>query len=97
MSPVIDGLINFHDIKVKRSKYLWAVYAAKLLGAAAVGPTELVWLTNELGDVIPSGDLNANYRGNQKSGYVNKNTEGRVRITPSGEKYLKELKAGNGK
>lgn len=97
VSPVIDGLINFHQLKVRRDKYLWAVYAAKLLGAEAVGPTELVWLTDKLGEVILSGDLNANYRGNQKSGYVNKNAEGKVRITPAGEKYIKELKAGNGK
>jgi hypothetical protein len=97
VSPVIDGLINFHQLKVKRDKYLWAVYAAKLLGAEAVEPAELVWLTDKLGEVILNSDLNANYRGNQKSGYVNKNTQGKVRITPVGEKYIKELKAGNGK
>lgn len=97
VSPVVDGLINFHHVKVKRDKYLWAVNAAKLLGAEAVGPAELAWLTDKLGEVIPSRDQNGHYLGNQKSGYVNKNAQGKVRITPAGEKYLKELKAGSGK
>lgn len=97
VSPAIEGLVNFHDVKAKRDKYLWAVYAAKLIGVEAVGPTELVWLTDRLGEIIPGHNLNANYRGNQKSGYVNKNAEGKVRITPAGEKYIKELKAGSGK
>jgi hypothetical protein len=97
VSPTIDDLINFHQVKVKRDKYLWAVNAAKLLGAEAVATTELVWLTDRLGEVIPSGDLAGHFRGNLKSGYVNKTALGKVRITPAGETYIKGLKAGNGK
>lgn len=97
VSPVIDGLINYHQVKVKRDKYLWAVNAAKVLGAEAVSPADLAWLTDRLGEAIPSRDMNGHYVGNQKSGYVNKNTQGKVRITPDGEKYVKGLKAGSGK
>jgi hypothetical protein len=97
VSPTIDGLINFHQVKVKRDKYLWAVNAAKLLGVEAVASAELVWLTDRLGEGIPSSDLNAHFRGNQRSGYVNKNTQDKVRITPAGEAYIKGLTAGNGK
>jgi hypothetical protein len=97
VSPTMDGLINFHQVKVKRDKHLWAVNAAKLLGVEAVAAQELVWLTDRLGEVIPSGDMAAHYRGNLKLGYVNKNSQGKVRITPAGEAHLKELTAGNGK
>jgi hypothetical protein len=97
VSPVSDGLIDFHKIKLKRDKYLWAVNAAKLLGVEAVTTTELVWLTDRLGEVIPNADLGAHFRGNQKSGYVNKNAQGKVRMLPAGEAHLKELAAGNGK
>lgn len=97
VSPVIDDLINFHQVKIKRDKYLWAVYAAKLLGAEAVDLTEIAWLTDELGEIIPSRVQGGHFSGNQKSGYVNKNAHGKVRITPAGISYIKELKAGNGK
>lgn len=97
VSPVIDGLIDFHKIKVKKDKYLWAVNAAKLLGVEAVTPAELVWLSDKLGEMLPSGDLGGHFRGNHKSGYVNKNAQDKVRITPAGEAHLKELTAGNGK
>jgi hypothetical protein len=96
VTPTVDGYINYHKVKTKTDKYLWAVNAAKLWGAEALTNTEIVWLTNQLGECIPSGDLAGYFRAHLKRGYVNKNTEGKVRITPGGTGYVRGLTAGAG-
>ena len=97
VTPAVDGLINYHAVKTKTDKYLWAVNAAKLLGVEAVDPAELTWLTDRLGEVLPRTDLNGYYRGNQRPGYVNKNAQDKVRITPAGIRHLQELTAEKAK
>jgi hypothetical protein len=96
-SPTVDGLINYHKVKTKMDKYLWAVNAAKLLGVDAVDAGEIAWLTDRLGEGISKNDLNGYFRGNQRHGYVNKNAEGKVRITPAGAVHLEGLTAEGGK
>jgi hypothetical protein len=92
----IDGYINFHRIKTKTDKYLWAINAAKLWGVEALTNNEIIWLTDKLGVGLPSQDLGGYYRGNFKPGYVNRNTEGKIRVTPAGTQHLLSLGAGAG-
>lgn len=94
ITPIIDGYINYHKVKTKTDKYLWAVNAAKLWGVEALANAEIVWLTDQLGECISSADLTGYYRPNQKRGYVNKNTEGKTRVTPAGTDYARGLTAG---
>jgi len=93
VSPVIEGLIDYHKVKTKTDKYLWAVNAAKLLGVETVDNAELTWLTDQLGEGLVRNDLGSYFRGNHKVGFVNKNSEGRVRITPKGVDHLRGLTA----
>ncbi|HZX04417.1 hypothetical protein [Kribbella sp.] len=93
LTPTIDGFINYHKVKTKTDKYLWALNAAKLAGADAVEPSDVAWLTDRLGEGVSRNDLNSYFKGNQKRGYVNKNGEGKVRITPAGIVYLQGLAA----
>lgn len=93
LSPTVDGFINYHKVKTKTDRYLWAIHAAKLLGVDTVEPSDVAWVTDRLGDGVPRNDLNSYFRGNLKHGYVNKNAEGKVRITPDGVEYLKSLNA----
>jgi hypothetical protein len=96
ITPSIDGYMNYHKVKTKTDKYLWAVNAAKLWGVEALTNTEIVWLTDMLGVGISIGDLTGYYRGNYKQGYVNKNAAGKVRVTPAGTDHLVGLGTGAG-
>lgn len=96
ITPAIDGYINYHKVKTKTDKYLWAVNAAKLWGVEAVTNAEVVWLTDQLGECISSADIAGNYRSNHKRGYVNKNAEGKMRVTPTGTDHARGLTAGAG-
>jgi len=90
VSPKIAGLPDYHKLKTKTDKFLWAVYAAKELGIASVTNQDLVWLTDALGDGIPAGQIAGYFRQNQQKGYVNRSMQtGKIRITPPGEEYLK--------
>lgn len=98
ITSTIDGYPDYHKLKRKTDKFLWAVNAAKMLGIELVSNQDVVWLTDRLGDGIASGDIAANYRQNFKRGYVNRSTQdSRIRILPKGVEYLKALTAdGNG-
>jgi len=96
VSPTIDGYINYHKVKAKTDKYLWAVNAAKLWGVQALSNAEIVWLTDKLGAGISTGDIGGNYRSNFKQGYVNKNAEGKTRMTPAGTDHVLSLGGGSG-
>lgn len=86
-----DGWIDYHKVKGKKDMYLWAIAYAKELGVEALNNAELSWLTFELGDGITSNNLNSYYKLNQKAGYVNKNAQGKVRVTPAGVEHVKQL------
>lgn len=86
-----DGWVDFHKVKGKRDRHLWALAYAKELGVDALSNAELSWLTFELGDGITSNNLNGYYKLNQKSGYVNKNAQGKVRVLPAGVERVKQL------
>ncbi len=96
ITPTIDGYINYHKVKTKTDKYLWAINAAKLWGVEALSNIEIVWLTDRLGVCLPSSDLNAYYKPNFKAGYVNRNSADKVRVLPAGMDHLIALKAGVG-
>jgi hypothetical protein len=90
ISPTIGGLINYHKLKTKTDRFLWAVYAAKQLGVETVSNQDIVWLTDKLGDGISAGEIAGNFRQNNKVGYVNKSMQTqKIRILPEGEEYLK--------
>jgi hypothetical protein len=95
--PSVDGYINYHKVKTKTDKYLWAINAAKLWGVQTLTNLEITWLTDKLGEGIPSGTLGGCYRDNYKRGYVNKTTEGKIRVTPTGTEHLVTLSAGTSK
>jgi hypothetical protein len=98
ISSTIDGYPDYHKIKTKTDRFLWAVNAAKLLGVEALTNQEMVWLTDRLGDGIATNDIAGNYRQNFKRGFVNRSTrDSKIRITPRGIEYLRKLTAdGNG-
>jgi hypothetical protein len=89
---VIDGLVDYHKLTTRKDRFLWAVNVAKSLGVAAVSNQQVVWLTDQLGDGIETKQITANFTLNQKPGYVNRSTQnGKIRITPQGQEYLKLL------
>lgn len=94
VSPVLDDYVNYHRLKTKTDKFLWALNAAKIWGVETVTNSEIVWLTDKLGDGISTNDVTGNYRANYKRGFANKNTEGKIRIVPDGTEYLKGLSSG---
>jgi hypothetical protein len=94
VSPTLDGYIDYHKVSTVTDKYLWAINAAKVWGVEALTPSETAWLTDRLGAGIPQNDLTGYYTRQQKKGHVNKNAEGKVRVTPRGTEYLAGL--GNG-
>lgn len=98
ISPTLDGYIDYHKLKTRKERFLWAVNYAKARGLTGLSNREMVWLTDQLGECIQSQDINANYQLNLKPGYVNRsNQDGRIRITPKGEEHLKSLSAEDAK
>jgi hypothetical protein len=95
IAPTIDGLIDYHKLKTKANRFLWAIYAAKHHGVAAVDNQEIVWLTDFLGDGISNKDISAYYNRLRQSGYLNRAIQdNKIRITPAGEDYLRSLSLG---
>jgi hypothetical protein len=91
VSPVLEGYGNYHKVGTVTDRYLWAINAAKAWGVAALAASEIAWLTDQLGAAIPQSDLTGYFTRQQKKGHVNKNNEGKVRITPPGTDYLASL------
>lgn len=90
ISPKIDGIIDYHKLKSASDRLLWAVFAAKQLGAQSVSNKDLVWLTDRLGVGIKSGDIGWCYRSKHKAGHLNRSTQDNmIRITPDGENYIR--------
>ncbi len=88
----IDGIVPYHRVKLKRDKLLWALQLAKNLGLQGLQSSEAAWLTDKLGDAIPTRDMNAHFKGLQRSGYANRSMSGNtMRITEPGEEYLQSL------
>jgi hypothetical protein len=67
-----------------------------LWGIDSLSNSEIIWLTDKLGVVLPSGDLTGYYRPNHRNGYVNRNAEDKVRVLPAGTQHLAGLQAGAG-
>jgi hypothetical protein len=95
ITTAIEGYINYHQVKTKTDRYIWALNAANLWGVDALTNTELVWLTDKLGAGMSAGEMGGNYRANLKRGYVNKNIQDKARIVPAGTDHLLSLKAGS--
>ncbi len=93
--PTIDGMVGYHKLKTNTDRFLWAVYAAKLLGVGTLDNHHVVWLTDRLGVGIPSKDVSPYYKRLHQRGHLNRTTkDDRIRITPAGEEYLKALPIG---
>ncbi|MFS8100268.1 hypothetical protein LFM09_24360 [Lentzea alba] len=94
IESTIDGIIDYHKVTKQVDRLLWAVYAAKRLGVPSVKNQDIVWLTDRLGDGIPTGNITKNFQHLSKSNYLNRSLQdGSIRITPRGEEYLKSLES----
>ncbi|MCG7210208.1 hypothetical protein [Streptomyces arenae] len=90
----LDEVIPYHRVKLKRDKLLWAVKLAKVLGVEALQNTEAAWLTDKLGDAIPTRDMNGHFTGLRRQGFANRSMgDNAMRITETGEEYLGSLSA----
>lgn len=94
ISPTVDGYINYHKVKTTTDQYLWAINAAKLWGVEALTTGDIAWLTDKLGAGISPRVQSSYYSRHYKKGHVNKNTAGKVRVTPTGTEYIASLGAG---
>ncbi len=90
-----DVPVKYSALKVVGDCFLWVLALAKSLDLDGLTNKEIVWVTDHLGAGIPTNNINSNYTGAQKKGYVNKSTQtGNIRITEDGLSYLKTLTAG---
>ncbi|WP_200308706.1 hypothetical protein [Streptomyces adelaidensis] len=88
----LDGIAPYHRIKLKRDKLLWALELARHLGNEALQNTEAAWLTDKLGDAIPTRDMNGHFTGLRREGFANRSmSDNAMRITEQGEEYLRSL------
>lgn len=91
---VINGLPAYHHINLKRDKMLWAINCARDEGVSGLQNKEIMWLTDNLGDGIPSNDIAKHFRFLQKKGYANRSiVDNAIRITDAGEAHLRTLTA----
>ncbi|MFI1434884.1 hypothetical protein [Streptomyces lydicus] len=88
----IDGITPYHRIKLKRDKLLWTLKLAKELGIDGLQGPEVTWLTDKLGDAIPTRDMNGHFKGLRREAYASQSIGDRaMRITQTGEEYLETL------
>ncbi|MGW2468474.1 hypothetical protein [Streptomyces bauhiniae] len=94
LPTVLDEVIPYYRVKLKRDKLLWALKLAKQLGSEALHNSEAAWLTDKLGDGIPTRDMNGHFTGLHRHGLVNRSlNDHAMRITEQGEEYLRALSA----
>jgi hypothetical protein len=95
ISNTLEGFLDYHQMKTKTDRFLWAINLAKNLGVNGVTNQDIVWLTDNLGEGIKAADIAGNFKANKRRGFANRSTlENKIRITPSGIKYLASLAAG---
>ncbi|WP_128505065.1 hypothetical protein [Streptomyces inhibens] len=88
----MEGIMPYHRVKKKRDKLLWALKLAKVLGIGGLQNSEATWLTDKLGDALPTRDMNGHFTGLRRVGFANRSmTDNSMRITDAGEEYLESL------
>jgi hypothetical protein len=94
---VLNGVPSYHQMPAEKHKLLWALLFAKKNGIKGLTNSAAVWLTDELGEGIPTKSLTARFNLLRKDGHANRSTtDSTLRITQSGEEYLKSLTVKNG-
>lgn len=87
----MDGLKSYGKMKQNKDKLLWALMFAKSHGISGLQNKDVTWLTDHLGDGLPSKQVTAAFASAQRAGHANRSTqENTMRITGSGEIYLAE-------
>jgi len=88
----MEGYLDFHALKKKGDKLLWVLQFAQTAGLPSLSNVEIVFLSDRLGDGIPSTDINGYYKSNLKKGHVNRSLQDKsMRILPAGSTYLAAL------
>ncbi|MFJ4971865.1 hypothetical protein [Streptomyces sp. NPDC088755] len=89
---MIDGIVPYHRVNLKRDKLLWSLKLAKDLGIEGLQGPKVAWITDKLGDAIPTRDMNGHFSGPRRVGYANRSMSGdAMRITELGEEHLRSL------
>lgn len=89
---VVDNVPPYHQMPTQKDKLLWALWFTKEQDIKGLTNSDAAWLTNELGDGIPSKQITARFNSLRKDGYANRSTaDNTLRITPTGEEYLTSI------
>jgi hypothetical protein len=95
VSTTIPGYPGFYQLKTKSDKFLWVLALAKKWHVGSLTPPEVAFLSDNIGDAIPTNDVTSYFRVNQRKGFVNKSLQDKkIRLTPIGEEYLSSLSEG---
>lgn len=96
-NTVIDGAISYHDAPNQKDKILWALWFAKQHEIKGLVHSDIAWITDQLGDGVPSKHIGARIEPLKKAGYVTRSTvDETYRITPSGESYVTSMSGKQG-
>lgn len=92
ITTVIPEYPGFYELKTKSDKFLWVLILAKKSNVTSLTSSEIAYISDAIGEGIPSNDVNSYFRLNQKKNFVNKTLQDKkIRINPSGEDFLKNL------
>lgn len=92
----MDGVAPYSKMKSEGTRVLWALRFAKSRDIRGLSNKDVAWLTDHLGVGVPSANIAGAVRGPKAAGYLNRSTTGNtLRITESGEEYLKTVGAGS--
>lgn len=82
---------GFYELKTKSDKFLWVLTLAKKSNIGSLSASEIVFISDAIGEGIPSNDVTSYFRSNQKKGFVTKSMQdNKIRLIPPGEEYLKK-------
>lgn len=93
--PVVEGLPNYHEIKVKGNRILWILAFADKHGIEELVPADIEYIASRLRDRIPTGSLTALSEVNSKKAFLERKTDGRYKILHSGLEFIKNYAQNN--
>lgn len=85
----LDGFPPYTKMKTNRDRLLWSLQFAKANHVKGLTNKDLAWVTDHLGEGVPTKQITAAFNRAKSAGYANRSTQdGTVRITQTGETYL---------
>lgn len=88
--PDLDGFKNFHNLSTKTEKILWILAFTQTKNIGELASSEIEYIADRLREHIPSANISALTKSSQKSGYIARNHDNKIKLLQKGIDSLKQ-------